>query len=237
MSVKKSILLPGLDKQFEFLQKNLTAKVESALVIGSSSEKPAELIAKNFSCSVNLIVQDYESLLNSRLILVDSEKVKISLMDFEITDFDAGSFDLIYAQASISITNRNKIIKEIKRLLKPEGYLCVGEIVSLEKKAPTFMKDIFDSSDLLPLFVDELEEYFAKRDFQILTQQDLTNTLKEYYSKSFSLLKEIKENLTEQEKSFYKKLLNKVNHESNAYLKLGGNRFIGFIALLLQKGK
>jgi DNA-directed RNA polymerase subunit N (RpoN/RPB10) len=41
-------------------------------------------------------------------------------------------------------------------------------------------------------------------------------------------------NLSGQEKSYYKKLLNKISHESNAYLKLGADKYIGFKMLILK---
>lgn len=230
------ILLPGLDKQFQFLRKHLTSKVGSVLVIGSASEKVAERIEREYSCKVELIVEDYESLMSSKIILGNKSSVNISMMNFEVTDFNSTSFDFVYAQASISLTKRNKIVKEIKRILRPNGFFCVGEVVSLKSEYPQFVKDIFNSSDLLPLFIDDLEKYYNERQFNVLAKGDFSSTLQEYYSQSSTLLKDTKENLTDQEKSYYKKLLNRISHESNAYLKLGGNKHIGFAALLLQKG-
>lgn len=229
------ILLPGLDKQINFLQKNLTAEINSALVIGSASEIPAEIISKSFNCNVEVIVEDYKSLLNSKLILSDAPKINIRLMGFDATDFNSSSFDLVYAQASTSSTKRNKIVKEINRILKPGGHFCVGEIVALNKSVPRFVQDIFDSSDLLPLFNNELTKYYLERKFTLNGSVDLTNTLKDFYLLNADMLKSSKGDLTQQEKSYYKKLLNKISHESNAYLKLGADKYIGFIALLLQK--
>ena len=51
------------------------------------------------------------------------------------------------------------------------------------------------------------------------------------------MLKNTKEDLPENEKSYYKKLLNQISHESNVYLKLGGDKYLGFYALILQKGE
>jgi SAM-dependent methyltransferase len=236
MNNKKQICLPGLNKQFDSLKKNLQVNPKTVLVIGSGSENAAALITNHFSCSTELIVQDYESLMNSRINLDNDSNIKISLMNYEVTDFAPESFDLIYAQASVSLINRNKIIKEIKRILKPDGYLCIGEIVSLKQDIPLFVGDIFDSAGLLPLFVDDLEKYYTERKFNLISLQDFSNTLAEYYTLYASLLKSTKENLTDNEKSYYKKLLNKIHHESNVYLKLGGDKFIGFVSLLLQKG-
>ncbi len=232
---KNKILLPGLEKQINFLRKNLTSEINSALVIGSASEIPAEIISKSFNCNVEVIVEDYESLLNSKLILRDASKINIRLMGFEATDFNSSSFDLVYAQASISSTKRNKIVKEINRILKPRGLFCVGEIVALNKDVPRFVQDIFDSSDLLPLFNNGLTKYYIEKNFTLNGSVDLTNTLKEFYLLNADMLKSSKGSLTQQERSYYKKLLNKISHESNAYLKLGADKYIGFVALLLQK--
>lgn len=236
MSSVSKILLPGSDKQLSFLRKNLSMQIEKALVIGSGSEEIAKQLAKQYSSNVDLIVEDYESLMNSKIALGGDEKAKPRLMNFEVTDFDSSYFDLVYAQGSISLTNRNKIIKEIKRILKPNGLLCVGEIVSLKKEVPSFIRNIFNSSNLLPLFIDDLEIYYQERNFKVVSKKNFSETLTGYYLQNAELLKGTKGTLTDQEKSYYKKLLNKISHESNAYLKLGGDKYIGFIALLLEKG-
>jgi SAM-dependent methyltransferase len=231
----KQICLPGLNKQFNFLKNNLKISPESVLVIGSGSEAASSLITNQYSCKLDLIVQDYESLINSKMILSNDANINVSLMDYEVTDFASESFDLIYAQASISLINRNKIIKELKRILKPERYICIGEIVSLKKEIPLFVKDIFDAAGLLPLFVEEIEKYYSERKLALISQQDFSNTLAEYYTQYSKQLNNTKYDLTDSEKSYYKKLLNKISHESNAYLKLGGDKFVGFVSLFLQK--
>lgn len=233
----ENCLLPGLDRQCEFLINNLKSPAQSILVIGSNSEEIAREISGHFNTEIELIVEDYDSLMNSKLILESSSQINVRLMDFEVTDFDDSSFDLVYAQASISLTRRNKIVKEIKRLLRPEGFFCVGEVVAIRKDYPPFVQDIFDSSDLLPLFIDDLGKYYAERKFVELVRQNLTHTLKKYYSYSSNLLDDSIHSLSSSEKSYYKKILNKLSHESNAYLKLGGDKFIGFVAMLLQKGQ
>lgn len=171
-------LLPGLDRQIEFLLNNLKTPAQSILVVGSNSEEMALELSNHFDACVELIVEDYDSLMNSKLILESSPKINVRLMDFEVTDFTDSLFDLVYAQASISLTKRNKIVKELKRVLKPEGFLCVGEVVTLRKDYPPFVQDIFDSSDLLPLFIDDIEKYYTERKFNVLVRQNLTHTLR-----------------------------------------------------------
>lgn len=229
-------ILPGLNGQLEFLRKNLQANPSSLLVIGSASEAIAKNLLSQYDCSVDLIVGDYESLMNSKIILGAETKVNLRMMSFDSTDFSNEQFDLIYAQASVSLTNRNKIIKEVRRILKPGGYFCVGEITSLAKEVPVYISDIFETSDMLPLFTDDLSKYYLERNFKLCNKINLSNTLKDYYSISANALRDVFQNLGDREKSYYKKLVNKISHESNSYLKLGGHRHMGFEVLLLRKG-
>ena len=172
--MKNKILLPGLDKQLQFLVNNFSEKIDSALVVGSASEKLAEQIAEKFSSSAELVVEDFDSLITSKLQLENGSKVKVSIMDYDKMDFGASSFDLVYAQASVSLINRNKIIKEILRILKTGGLFCVGEVVVFTKDYPPFVKNVFDASNLLPLNVAEIENYYSSRGFKILDRLNLS---------------------------------------------------------------
>lgn len=232
----ENYLLPGLERQLEFLFNNYKSSAKNILVVGSNCEEICKELANHFDAQIDLIVEDYDSLINSKLLLESAERINVRLMEFDVTDFDDASFDIIYAQASVSLNKRNKIIKEFNRILKQDGFLCAGEVVALKKDYPPFVQDIFDSSDLLPLFSDDIEKYYTDRKFTVAVRQNLTHTLKNYYSSNVRLLERSIDNLSTSEKSYYKKILNKLSHESNAYLKLGGDKYIGFIVLLLQKG-
>ena len=109
------IFLPGLDKQIEVLFKNIAGDKKQILIIGANSEEIAIALQQFYDADVFIIVDENESLLKSRLLLSNTERISIRMMDFENTDFQKEKFDLIYAQASISSINRNKIVKEIKR--------------------------------------------------------------------------------------------------------------------------
>lgn len=164
----QQILLPGGFKQFRILKSKLDLSSKNVLVIGSNSEKIAGKMLENGANSVKIIVNDYDSLMNSRLNLGKDSKIAVKMMDFDNTDFGNEEFDLVYAQASISLTNRNRIIKELKRILKQDGTLCVSEITSLVKDYPVFVKNIFDASDILPLLNDKFNDYYKDRKFSVL---------------------------------------------------------------------
>jgi SAM-dependent methyltransferase len=236
MQETQNIFLPGGSKQFRILKSKYILSEKNVLIIGSSSEKIAEKMVEAGAGSVRMIVNDYDSLMNSRLNLGKDSKIIVKMMDFDNTDFYAEEFDLVYAQASISLTSRNRIVKEIKRILKPEATLCVGEIISLTKEYPPFVRNIFDASDILPLLNNNCISYYSERNFSILYEEDLTSSLQNFYEHTADELHENIDKLTDKEKSYYKKLLNKISHESNAYLKLGADKFIGFKMLILRKG-
>ena len=227
--------LPGTDQQMKSLFEVLKLNKCSILILGYGSEKIAGELSEIYDSQSVLIVEDSESLLNSRSRLTEENKINVRLMDFSATDFKDSQFDLVYAQASISNNIRNKIVKEIKRILKPEGSFCVGEIIGFSKNQPKFIKDMFSSSNISPLNADQINDYYSSRRFHVLFEKDLSYTLKDFYLNSSKMLNEAESILDEREKSFYKKLKKKISHESNIYLKLGGDKHYGFKMLLLRK--
>ncbi len=237
MEKEIKIFLPGLDNQIRFVKRNLELKDKRVLILGGGSEEIVKLFAEETGRETELIVESYNSLLNSRLLLGENTNIKIRLMDFEVTDFDNAEFDLIYTQGAVSNSRRNKIVKEIKRILKPNGFYCVGEVITLKKEVPPFVENIFNATDLVPLFVNDIADYYGERKFKIIAEKDLTFTLGEYYSKSLNKLKKSIENMEQKEKSYYKKLINMISHEAKAYLNEGSDEYVGFYALILQKQK
>jgi ubiquinone/menaquinone biosynthesis C-methylase UbiE len=234
MIESKNILLPGGLKQFRILKSKYIIPEKNVLVIGAGAEKIAQKMVDSDAASVSFIVNDYESLINARITLPKGNAITLKMMDYESTDFNADKFDLVYAQASTSTSNRNKIIKEIKRILKYEGIFCISEITALKEDYPVFVKNLFASSDILPLKHNICKEYFIERNFEVLFEEDLSSSLKSFYESASQSLKEIIISLSDNEKSYYKKLLNKISHESNSYLKLGADKYIGFKMLILK---
>jgi len=235
LKLTNKIFLPGTDKQIEIFIKKIDVKDKSVLVIGAGSVEITKRLKQENPPSLFLIVGEQESLLVSRLSLEDEKEIQVRLMDFGNTDFNTEQFDIVYAQASISTIKRNKIIKEIKRILKPGGILCAGEIVSRTMEVPGFVRDIWEHSGISPLNEIELGKYYAIKGFEIQNEEDLSYTLKDFYSTGRNLLQQRIKDFSEKEKSYYKKLLNKISHESNAYLKLGADKHTGFRMIIAKK--
>lgn len=231
----KEIYLPGSIYQFNALAQKAGIKDKSVLVMGAGSEEISKLFSFYEASPVIQIVEEEDTLLNSRFYLKDFKDISVRLMVFDNTDFFDERFDLVYAQASISNSRRNKIVKEIKRILKPGGIFCVGENIQLKADAPVFVRELWQSSEISPLNNDEVTKYYENRNFEIIYEEDFSSTLNEFYRISIQLLQKHYEKLTEQEKAYHKKFINKIAHESNAYLKLGADRYMGFKTLIMKK--
>lgn len=231
----ENIFLPGTDRQIKLLIEHLNVKGMTVLIMGSGSERIAVKLKESEAESVLIIVDDNDVLLNSRLLLSVRPDIQVRMMEYDNTDFIKPKFDLIYAQASISNKKRSKIVKEVKRILKPGGYFCVGENISLSLDEPAFIKDIWKNSNISPLYIKDAEKYYKEKGFKVHNEFDLSSTLKEFYKNGRELLEENIDSLEDNEKSYYKKLLKQISHESNAYLKLGGNTYMGFRMFILRK--
>ena len=232
-----NVFLPGLDNQVRFVKRRVELKDKKTLTIGTASEDVAKLFASETGKTAELIVEDFTSLMNSRLLVGENKSINARLMDFEVTDFEKDEFDVVYTQGGISNPRRKKIVKEIKRILKPDGIFCVGEVVSLKEELPQVILDIYDSSELEPLLASEIEEYYRERNFEIIEKKDLSFTLKDYYTKNLYELKKSVVNLSENEKSYYKKLIKMISHEAKAFLNQGADEYVGFYSLILKKLK
>ena len=235
MKSDNTIYLPGTEKQFNHLKNNVNLEGQEILIIGSNSVKIAEMFSDSGAKTITIIVEDYESLINSRILIDKGNSIIVRLMEFTNTDFIKDSFDIVYTQASISTKMRNKIVKEITRILKPEGILNVGEITSLKLSPPKFINDIWESGNILPMNSDDIKKYYEERKFEVVDSLDLSAHLKDFYLESKKLLFNNIDSLSENEKAYYKKLLKRMSHESNAYLKLGGKDYMGFTSIIARK--
>ena len=231
------VFLPGTDQQVIFFLNKTEIKSKQVVITGPGTLEAAQKMISSEPLKITIIVDDYDSLITMRyrLEVLKAENIEIRMMDYENTDFRNESIDVLFAQASVSTVRRNKIIKEFRRILKTGGTACIGEIVKMKENPPAFVKDIWHSSDLQPLSESELEKLYSWKGFEIPDKKDLSFTLKDFYRQGEKMLFQETGNLSDEEKAYYKKLLKKISHESNAYLKLGGNEYMGFTAFIMRK--
>lgn len=226
----ENILLPGGIEQFEHLLDHAELKGNRALIIGPNCEFAAVKLVDKFS-EVHIISDEYNSVLQYKLKIKTQDKIKVKMMDYAHTDFADEYFNLIYAQGSVTIPERKNILKEIKRIIFPEGIVCIGEIVSLTHQVPQFVTDIWGQSNLEPISASTIKNFYEGKGFEVLSEKDLSYTLKDFYEKAkFAVAKTGKEELEQNKKYF-----SRIKHESNAYLRHGGDKYIGFKSLIIRK--
>jgi len=225
-----NILLPGGSKQLEHLLEQDIPKSGQALIIGTNCESIATKLIEYFT-NLFIITDNYESVIKIRMKLKNDKKIKVKMMDYAHTDFQDNSFDLIYTQGSISVPERKDIVKEIKRVLISKGLFCAGEIVSLKEPVPRFVNDIWEQSGLEPIASSEIKKYYESKDFEVLSEKDFSDILQDFYDQ----LKSTVSKVSQDEKEADKKYFSRMKHESHAYLKLGGDKYIGFKSLILRK--
>jgi len=231
------IFLPGTDQQLKFFLNTTGVENKKLLIIGSGTVTIALELFEYRPLEIIIITEDYDSFITMRYEIEKSgnKDIKVRMMDFTNTDFRTDSFEIIYSQGSVSGPERNKIVKEIKKILKTGGTYCAGEIIKLKEDPPLFVKDIWQSSDLLPMPDKDIENYYKEKGFEIIDRKDLSYTLKDFYKRSEKLLTDGIDQLSKEEKSYNKKLLKKISHESNVYLRLGGSESMGFKVLIMRK--
>ncbi len=231
----KKIFLPGLNSQLNYVTETINLTDKKILVLGTFSELIALKFSELSNTKVELIVPDFDSLIGSKLLLEGNLEVKCRIMDYAQTDFDKETFDFIYAQASISTGNRRKILKELKRIIKPEGVLVIGEIFSKDKELPVFMKNALDNSDLHPIFEDQIIKFYEEIGFEVTHQENHDKLLMDYYFECKRQLNQSKDKLNDNEQSYYKKILNRISHESNLFIKFNAVKHIGFKILEIRR--
>lgn len=227
---KISIQLPGGIKQFEHLQEQSSITGNHSLIIGTGCESIAQKLLRYYD-DVIIITDDYGSLIQSRMQIGNDNKINIKMMEYSHTDFSDELFDLIFAQASLTVPTRKNIIKEIRRILSPDGLLCVGEIVALREPVPAFVNDIWKSNGLEPLTSSQIINFYLGNQFELVSERDLTDTLKEYYKNALNIFSKTSKDQIKEDKKYF----SRIKHESNAYLKLGGDKYMGFKSLILRK--
>jgi ubiquinone/menaquinone biosynthesis C-methylase UbiE len=233
--VKLSLLLPGMDDQFLWFNNLYDVTGKTVLVVGESSDELAKFIEENFQAKIYFIVHDEDALFRNRLKLGANKNISVRLMEFSNTDFKNDFFDVVYAQASVTVKERRKIAKEFFRITKPGGVLCVGEMCNLKKEVPQVITDVWNRSTLAPLFVDELVPFYESVQWKHKESKDLSETLDVFYIQFEKKAARNLPNVPEGEKKLHKKFIHKISHEANVFLRHGGYKNIGFSAMLFEK--
>jgi len=226
----KKLLLPGLDEQINFLVKEIDLKSKTILVVGDGNVLPAVELSKLTDKQVTLIVEESENLIQSGFQAI-GKNVNIKLMSFTNTDFNNEQFDLIYSQAGISTFNRTKILKELFRILRNDGLLCISEIVSITDKLPRFISDIYDKVNINPIFINSVKDYYKNFGLDTYNIKNLSKSLTAFYKEADKYLEKGKA-----DKDSYNEI-KRYKHEARAFVQMGADKYVGLYAYMIRKSK
>ncbi|MFT8321892.1 MAG: class I SAM-dependent methyltransferase [Bacillus sp. (in: firmicutes)] len=111
-------------------QEQITSSTE-LLDAGCGTGQTSAYIKKNYPCHVTSI--DYHpTMVNRAMNRFQKEKLSINLFQgsLEKLPFPNSSFDIILVESVLIFTNWNQSLKELKRVLKPNGVLLALEMTS-----------------------------------------------------------------------------------------------------------
>lgn len=229
-----NIILPGADEQIKILLNHFDVSGKNILIFGHETVRIGKIFSENRAENIFIITEDEQALLRERLFSAGTG-VKIRLMQFAKTDFDSDTIDLVYAQGSISGKDRSAILSEAARVLRSDGIFASGEVVLLKEPVPAFVRNVFKDSGLNVLTPEKLEELYVRKNFILLKKTDLSHTLKDYYQNVKKLIEQADFKDADIPDMHLMKMINRVKHQANVYLKLGGNKFTGYYLFLLRK--
>lgn len=141
--------LGGLDATLLLANKaNISAK-SKVLDAGCGAGHSSAFLFKHFGCEIVGIDHCGESIKNAKSIYQKSlgKSVNFSVSEITKLDFVDNYFDVIMCESVLfSIKNKEKVIKELYRVLKPNGYICFNEVYVFgddEKAIKKFFKEQF----------------------------------------------------------------------------------------------
>ncbi len=193
-------------------------------------------VAKNFDCNVFGIHELPQIVMDAKSKLANTEledKVKIKVMSPISLDFEDGMFDLIITEGILSQYKKSRILKEFYRVLKADSFIGICDFYWKKLPVPTYVKDAWYVEEGGIETLAEKIEILNSYGFKSVFVQDISDELRTYYSK---FKKIIQRSLKERKfsKSEFKDV-KRFKHEVSVYLDQGGDKWMGYVAIVAKK--
>lgn len=229
------ILLPGMNEQSNAFLRHHKIKEAKMLVMGTAAPHLLKKFLNPFVGSIDVIIDNEDLLLTERLSAPKDKKVRVRFMDFSNTDFADNTFDFVYTQGAASTLQRIKILHEIKRILKPGGVYCLGELVYIKQEVPVSIKSVWEIAGIAPIEIEQAAPCYADAGFTLLDTTDLSKTLFMMYERYREIMHDGANQMTEDEFQALRHDLIRLKHEAEIFIKMGGDKYTGYFMYELQK--
>ncbi len=235
MPENKTPFLPGGASPINFFLKKMPHEGKSLLLLGNGFPQLIPFVQNEGFSSIHSASDDTTEVFEYKANTSKNQQFPAMVVDYASLDHKSGEFDFVFCQTTLTKPVKTKLIKEIKRILKPEGILITSEIVCIKKPAPIFLNDIWIKSGQDPHYNDEFEPFYTTRGFNLIESAEFPNDLDEFYIKSYKILETNLKTMSAEKRVQFRKDFVQEKHEIVTMVKSGALKFLNFRTLILQK--
>lgn len=201
------------------------------LYIGSSYGENVFAMAEQFPGSIVGADEDAEALFFCKSRIGDLRpRVSFRMMSPVALDPRDGTIDAVIVDGVLSSYNKRKLLREVRRVLKPGAPLLVAAPVWLEDGAPTGIRGVWETREYTVPTRAELADLLAECGFRIVHESDQTRVLEPFYKQFMTDVKKLAAAGFEEFKQ-HRALVKHYKHEIDMYFKHGGRRYMGYVVI------
>jgi len=157
-------LSPGGASEIDLILNDKSLKNKKILDIGCGCGSAAFHFIKNYSPNYVLGV-DVEEMVIKRANALKSNLIEKKKVDFKVIQpgelpFDDLSFDVIFSKDTfLHILDKERLVEDLYRVLKPGGFLCVGDWMRIDDNAPSKLMQEYIKLEGLSMNMCSLQRY------------------------------------------------------------------------------
>ncbi len=208
------------------------------LLVGCRYGEHALALAQHVAGSVIGVDEDAEAILYGKMAATSlglAGKVSLQFMSPVSLALRPPGFDVVILEGVLSAHVPTRALKEALRMLAPDGYLLLADSCWLHDEVPTYVRDVWEARDHKLLHREALLRLLEERGLRVVHVDDRSRALDAFYRQfqdaAYSLAKGGFEGM-----KHMKHLVKHYKHEIDVYRKHGGDRFMGYLAVLAKRG-